>query len=91
MKVAPQIQLFFGIMITGILALSVHVFMSNVLHIPYPHSSSRTWFVDYFSHALLTFTAIYLYQRIKNQFTHTSTLLKCLGLFMLLAMLNSHP
>lgn len=88
MKVVPQIQLFFGIMITGILALSVHVFMSDVLHIPYPHNYPRTGWPAYYSYTLLTFTAIYLYQRIKNQFTHTPTLLKCLGLFMLLAMLN---
>lgn len=88
MKVAPPIQLFFGVLITGILALSVHVFMSDVLHIPYPYNYPHTGWPAYCSHVLLTFTTMYCYQLTKNQLMHSPTLLKCLGIFILLAMLN---
>ncbi len=88
MKIAPHTGLFFGVLATGILALSVHVFMSDVLHIPYPHNYPRTNWPVYCSNVLLVFTAIYCYQLSKNQLIHSPTLLKCLGVFILLAMLN---
>ena len=90
MKVAPPIQLFFGVLITGIFALSVHVFMSDVLHVPYPHNYPRTGWPAYCSNVLLTFTAMYCYQLTKNQFAHSHALLKCLGIFILLATLNEN-
>jgi len=77
-----------GMAVTGVLALSVHVVMLQVLHVPYPGAALRTKLPEVLNGTLMIWAAIWVYDGLCARKEGRSALL-CLGiLFVLLAGLN---
>jgi hypothetical protein len=77
-----------GIVITWVLALSTHVVMQDVLHIPYPKFYSKTGAAYFFDYSAKVLAILCLYRLVHDKFSHLSLPVRCLLLFVLIAMLN---
>jgi hypothetical protein len=82
------LKLCLGMVITWVLALSTHVVMQDVLHIPYPHFRSKTDAAYFFDYSAKVLAILYLYRLVHDKFSHLSLSVKCLLLFVLISMLD---
>ncbi|WP_162878172.1 hypothetical protein [Trinickia diaoshuihuensis] len=81
-------RLTLGVVATGVLSLSVHVVMLQVLHVPYPGAVLRTKLPDVLNGALMIWAAIWVYDVLRTQWDGRSAWLCLATLFALLAGLN---
>lgn len=77
-----------GALLTGILGLSVHVVMLQLLHIPYPAGFPHTGIGAWLNTAPSVFAAILLYTLASDTFLRYSPIPRVLALFLLLTMLQ---
>jgi hypothetical protein len=82
------LKLCFGVVITGVLALSAHVVMQEVFLVPYPKFYPKTGLVYFFEYSCRVLAIIYLYRLIRGKFANLSVPMRCLLLFVLIAMLD---
>lgn len=81
-------RLIVGMAVTGVLALSVHVVMLQVLHVPYPGAPLRTKLPEVLNGALMIWAAIWVYDGLRARRPGRGAWF-CLGtLFVLLVGLN---
>lgn len=81
-------RLMSAMVVTGVLALSVHVVMLQVLHVPYPSAVLRTKLPDLLNGALMIWAAMCVYDGLRARWPGRSALLCVAILFALLAGLN---
>ncbi|MGG1946408.1 hypothetical protein AB1286_16555 [Trinickia sp. NRRL B-1857] len=74
--------------VTGVLALSVHVVMLQVLHVPYPGAALRTKLPEILNGAVMIWAATWVYDVLRTRWTGRSALFCFATLFVLLAGLN---
>jgi heme exporter protein D len=74
-----------GAVLTTVLSLTVHVFMLQVLHEPYPASFPRTGWPIFPAYFFITISAIYIDTLIKIRIRTISVWARCVVLFLLIA------
>ncbi len=77
-----------GLVLTCVLSLSVHVVMLQVFHVPYPEGYPTTGWSSFLSLALSAFALFYFYDLSRDEFQRFSPLVRCLLLFVLVAMVR---
>ena len=77
-----------GLIVTAIAALSVHAFMLEILHVPYPANLPHTGWTTYPADATFTFATLIIYGLSKDKFERFHMLSRIVGLFVLLAALK---
>jgi hypothetical protein len=77
-----------GMAITGVLALSVHVVMLQVLHVPYPGAALRTKLPEVLNGAIMIWAATWVYDGLRARWNDRSAWVCAATLFALLAGLN---
>ena len=79
------LSVFVGLIITTITALSVHAFMLQGLHVPYPYSYPHQGWPVFPDAFVLTVAALYLLPMLDERFQELPLGHRCLMLFVLLA------
>ena len=77
-----------GMILTGALALSVHVVLLDVLKVPYPSQLPKTGVVAFLNYAVSVLALFGFYGLASPGFARLSLVWRCLGLSGLLIMLN---
>ena len=81
-------KLLFGMLVTGICALSVHVILITYLHVPYPYGSANGGFLVYLNGSLADAAVVALYSLAATKLRRLSIPLQMLIVFVLLSMLQ---
>lgn len=98
MDIAPRLSKLFagvrfgrltlGVIITAVLALSVHAVMLQWLHVPYPSAKLETALPEWVNNAVMLWAAVWLYGSLKSGAPKRSAVLHVVILFALLLCLN---
>lgn len=81
-------KLCLGMVITGVLALSAHVAMQEIFHIPFPGSYPKAGWVYFFDNSYKVLAILCLFRLGHDKFLNLSLPVRSLLMFVLIAMLD---